>query len=149
MSNKVITILDDVAKVPEEVLKFLASPKGQLLETIGETALETALPQITGIINIFNKYATEAVKVETLSVASAAAPGTTSTQKAAAVVNDVGPEVLAFAQANGLAAPTAAELLQLNNLAVEFLQVFKPASSVPAPTASTIPATTVTAVKNK
>jgi hypothetical protein len=136
-----ITVLDDIAKAPGEVLKWLASPKGQAIEGIVETGLEVAIPQITGIVNIFNKYTTEAVKVQALAVASGAAAGSASTQKAAAVVNEVGPEVLAFAQANGLAAPTAAELLELNDLAVKFIQVFKPAAPV-------APITNVTAVKS-
>lgn len=154
---KAITILDDIAKAPGVVLKWLATPKGQALVTIGETALETAIPQLTGIVNVFNRYTTEAVKVQALSVAAGDTPGTNSTQKAAAVVNEVGPEVLSFAQANGMAAPTSAELLKLNDLAVEFMQVFKPASaatSTPAPVIPPTPipvdppVTTVTAVKS-
>jgi hypothetical protein len=139
--SEVITVLDDIAKAPGEVLKWLASPKGQAIKEIVETGLEVAIPQITGIVNIFNKYTTEAVKVQTLAVAAGTAAGTASTQKAAAVVNEVGPEVLAFAQANGLAAPTEAVLLELNDLAVKFIQVFKPAAPV-------APVTNVTAVKS-
>jgi hypothetical protein len=138
MASEVVTVLDDIAKAPGEVLKWLASPKGQAIEGIVETGLEVAIPQITGIVNIFNKYTTEAIKVQALAVASGATAGSASTQKAAAVVNEVGPEVLSFAQANGLAQPTAAELLELNDLAVKFIQVFKPAA----------PNTTVTAVKS-
>lgn len=136
-----VTVLDDIAKAPEEVLKWLASPKGQAIEGIVESGLEVAIPQITGIVNIFNKYTTEAVKIQTLAVAAGATAGSASTQKAAAVVNEVGPAVLSFAEANGLAEPTGAELLKLNDLAVEFIQIFKPK----APTA---PVTNVTAVKS-
>ncbi len=120
------SILGDIVKTPLTVLKWLASPTGQAVEGIVETDVEAIFPLATGVINIFNKYATEAIKVEALG--ASAGPGTVSTQKAAAVVNSVGPEVIAFAQANGLATPTAAELLTLNNLAVEFLNVFKPAA---------------------
>jgi hypothetical protein len=147
MSNKIVTILDDIAKAPEEVLAWLGSPTGEAVVSIGETALETALPQVTGIVNIFNKYLTEAIKVETISVAAATQPGTASVQKAQAVVADVGPQVIAFAEANGLATPTADEILKLNNLAVEFLQVFKPAPAAPTPTTAVVPETTVTDVK--
>lgn len=139
----VITLLDDLAKVPGKVLKWLATPMGQEVVTIGEAAAETIAPQITGVVNIFNRYITEAVKVQALAVASGAAAGTVSTQKAAAVVNTVGPEAISFAEQNGLAVPTADELLKLNNLAVEFMQVFKPAGVSTAP-----PPTVVTAVKS-
>lgn len=145
--NEAVTILDDIAKAPLEVLKFLASSKGQLIEGIVETGVETVLPQLTAAINIFNKYATEAVKVQTLSVSAAA--GSVSTQKAAAVVNSIGSEIISFAESNGLATPTGSELLELNDLVVKFMNVLKPAPATPAPTASTIPATTVTAVKTK
>lgn len=139
----VMSVLDKIAKAPLEVLKWLGTPAGQVVVGIGEAAVETAVPALTGVVNIFNKYLTEAVKVETLAVASGAAPGTTSIQKAAAVTNTVGPEVIAFAEANGLAVPTADEILKLNNLAVEFLQVFKP-KGVSTATEPTV----VTAVKS-
>jgi hypothetical protein len=127
----VMNLLDKIADVPGDVLKWLATPGGQALVGIGETALEVAVPQATGVVNIFNRYLAEEIKVQALAMAAGAAPGTASAQKAAAVVNAVGPEVLMFAEKNGLEPLTADELLKLNNLAVEFLQVFRP-KGVPA-----------------
>lgn len=140
------SILDDIAKAPLTVLKWLASPGGQALTGIVETGVETVFPLATGAINIFNRYVTEAIKVQALS--NGAAPGSVSTQKAAAVVNAIGPEIIAFAEANGMAAPTAAELLTLNNLAVQFLNVLRPAGTpAPATTSQTVGASTITATK--
>lgn len=140
------SILDDIAKAPLTVLKWLASPTGQALTGIVETGVETVFPLATGAINIFNKYVTEAIKVQALSVGAAA--GTVSTQKAAAVVNSIGPEIIAFAQASGMAAPTAAELLTLNNLAVQFLNTLRPAGTpAPATTSQTVGASTITTAK--
>lgn len=140
------TILDDIAKAPLTVLKWLASSQGQALTGVVETGVETVFPLATSAINIFNKYVTEAIKVQALSLG--AAPGSVSIQKAAAVVNSIGPEIVSFAQANGMAAPTAAELLTLNNLAVQFLNTLRPAGTpAPATTSQTVGASTITATK--
>lgn len=119
-------ILEGIGKAPLAILRLLASPMGQKAVAIGETIVETEFPLATGVINIMNKYASEIMKVQALG-AAAASSVVTNEAKAAAVVNEAGPVAIAFAQANGLATPTADELLKMNNLVVEFMNVFKPA----------------------
>jgi hypothetical protein len=129
------TVLEKIGEAPLEVLKFLATSKGQAVVAIGEELVETAAPMSTGIIDLLNKYGTEIIKAQALG-ATAAAGATTDTLKAAAVVNEVTPDVVSFAEQNGLATPTADEILKMNNLVVEFMSIFKPAATTTATTSS-------------
>lgn len=132
------SILNAIAHAPVDVLKWMATPKGKAAVGIIEAGIEIPFPLLTGAINIFNTFAGEAVKVETLAVAAGSSEGN-GTEKAAAVINDVTPEVLAFAEAHGLQQPTADEIKKMNDLAVEFLNLFKPKSSATPALAAAAP----------
>jgi hypothetical protein len=139
------SILDAIGHSAEAVLHFMGSQQGQTAVGLVETGIEIYAPAATGAINIFNKFATEAVKVQALGVAAGATAGS-NTQKAAAVIGTVGPEAIAFARANGLQDPTASDLQEMNDLAVKFMNLWKPKATA-APTGNIqtqIPASTAT-----
>jgi hypothetical protein len=116
----VTTILSDVVRGFEKV--FAVGTKVAIAE---EPLIDDLFP---GIAIIFNSIATEAGVVEAASAAAGAQSGT-GTQKAATVLTNVTPSVIATAQANGMATPTAAELEIASSAVVTFLNVFKPAAS--------------------
>lgn len=104
----------------KKVFGWLGSPTGQAIVATGEGIVETVFPAATGIINLINKWATEAIKVEGIAVAAGSGDGS-GTQKAAIVLNSLTPEVLDFAKANGLPAPTAATIASINTDIVSIL----------------------------
>lgn len=134
MSANFKSILSGVGHFAAAVLKWFGSPTGQLLTTATEAAVETWVPASAGAINLFNKFATEAIKVETLGVAAGVQAGQGSEQKAAAVISAVGSEAVNFAEKNGLETPTGDKLKRMNDLAVEWLNLFVPKNTLTAPT---------------
>lgn len=109
------TIGSDVAKV----FAWIGSPKGQSIIATGETAVETIAPQLTGLINLANSGLAEIVKIEALAAGAAAQNGT-GAQKLTAVIASTTPAILAYAEANGLPVPTAANIQNAVNGLVAF-----------------------------
>jgi hypothetical protein len=117
------SVLDKIGSGFKDVFEFLASSKGQAIVGAGEAVVESVLPGTAGFINLANNWLTEIVKSETLAAAAAAQTGTGS-QKAALVLSAVTPQALDFAKANGLPAPTAAQLQAANTALVAFANAF-------------------------
>ena len=124
------SILSTIGKDVKGVFAWIGSPAAQNIIKTGEAVVEAVYPPATAIIAIGNTFMTEAIKVEALAAAAGAQTGS-GTQKAAAVLNAATPQVLAFAQQYGLAAPTAEQLAQANNAIVAFLNAF-PGLATPA-----------------
>lgn len=100
------SVLATIGSDVHSVFAWLGSAKGQKTIAAAESAIEVVAPQITGIVNLFNSGLTEVIKIEALASAAGAQTGT-GIQKSAAVTSAITPTVLAYAQQNGLPAPTA------------------------------------------
>ena len=124
----------------KKVFGWVGSPKGQAIVAVVEGAAEDVFPAATGAINLLNSWGTEIFKVQSMAE-SAGATGS-NTQKAAAVLSTVTPQVLSFAQENGLPTPTAASIQKINDNIVEVLNLLTgvaPAPATPAPTPTPAP----------
>lgn len=108
----------------KKVLGWLASPKNQnIIRTgviVGESVINSAEPALAGLAPIVNGWMEEIFKAEALGQA-AGAGADTNTQKAAAVLSSVTPQVIAFATANKLSIPTGDKLQAANDALVAFL----------------------------
>ena len=130
------SILNTIGADVKKVFAWIGSPQEQSLIATGEAVVETVYPPATAIISIANTYLTEAIKAEALAAAAGVQNGS-GTQKAAAVLNAVTPQVIAFAQQYGLAAPTSAQLNAANTAIVAFLNAF-PGLATPAASTVTV-----------
>lgn len=117
------SVLNAVGGDVKKAFAWLGSPKGQAIVTAGEGLVEDVFPAATGAINLMNSWATELYKSEALATAAGEQAGS-GAQKAAMVLAAVTPQALAYAQANGLSAPTAAELALANQGLVQFFNAF-------------------------
>jgi hypothetical protein len=135
------SVLDKIGTDVKDVFNFLGSPKGQALVSAGEGLVETVLPGTAGAINLGNAWLQEIIKTQAIATAASAGTGS-STQKAAMTITAITPQALAFAQANGLPAPTATVIANANNALVAFLNAF-----TLAPETTTVPVTTVPVVQ--
>jgi hypothetical protein len=117
------SVLDKIGTDAKDVFAFLASPKGQAIVGAGEAVVEVAAPGTAGFINLANNWLTEIVKTETLATAANVGTGSDA-QKAALTLSAIVPQALSFAQANGLPAPTAAQLQAANTALVAFANAF-------------------------
>lgn len=104
----------------KDVFKWLGSAQGQKVIGTGEAIAETIYPGLTGIINIANNWLAEIIKAETLAAAAGQQDGS-GIQKAAIATSTITPQIVQFAQANGLPSPTATQILAANNALVAFL----------------------------
>lgn len=102
------------------VFKWLASPTGQRVIAVGEVGLELAVPGLTGIINIANRWMAEIFKTEALAAGAAQQTGS-GLDKAAITITVLTPEILAFAKQNGFAVPTADKIQKANDALVAFM----------------------------
>jgi hypothetical protein len=125
------SVLDKIGEDAKGVFAFLGSTKGQAVVTAGEGIVETVVPGTAGAINLFNNWLTEIIKTQALAAAAGAATGS-GAQKASMVLSAVTPQALAFAQANGVSAPTAATLNTINSLLVQALNAFTVAPATPS-----------------
>lgn len=121
----------------KKAFSWFASPKGQAVVQATEGLIEDVWPAATGLINIINVWGTEAIKTETLAAAATTGDGS-GLQKAAIVLSTVTPQVLAFAQENGLPTPTAATLSSVNDDIVAIIN--KLTGVTPVTAASTLQA---------
>lgn len=119
----------------KKVFTWLGTPKVQQAvvgaEALGEGVADIIDPALAGINPLINSWTQEIFKAEALAAAAGSQDGT-GTQKSAMVMNAVVPQVVQFAEANGLATPTGTDLDLANSLLVQFLNVFKPAAPAAA-----------------
>ena len=113
------TILSDVVKAFEKVFTV-----GEAIAVKEEPLIDGLFP---GIAPIFNTIVTEAGVIEAASAAAGKQTGS-GISKLSAVVANVTPSVVATAVANGMQAPTAAEISLAASFFVQGMQVFKPAT---------------------
>ncbi|WP_348269739.1 hypothetical protein P8936_16450 [Edaphobacter paludis] len=123
------SVLDKIGSGFKDVFDFLGSAKGQAIIRTGEGVVEAVEPGTKGIIDLANNWMTEIVKSQALAAAAQAGQGS-GPQKAAMVLSSVAPQAIAFAQANGLPAPTASQLALANTALVAFANAF---TESPAP----------------
>jgi hypothetical protein len=121
------TFLSTLGADAKKVFSWIGSSKGQSVITAGEAVAEAVAdgvdPGLAALNPLIASWTQEVFKVESLS-ASAGAQSGTGVQKAAAVTSTLTPAVVAFAQQNGLAAPTAAEINAATTALVTFLNAF-------------------------
>ena len=138
------SVLDKIGTDIKDVFTFLSSTKGAALVDDGEELLEAIVPGAEGAITLFQNWFTEIIKTQAIATAAGAQAGS-NTEKAALVLQAIGPQAIAFAQANGVSAPTAAELNTINTLLVQAFNTLgtkAAATTTPAATGTAIPATT-------
>lgn len=104
-----------------KVFSWAASPKGQAVVAAGEAVAETAFPVSVPIINLANAWFAKAYQVETLAVAANQATGT-GPDKAALAMQTITPQVLAYAQQEGVSPRTAAQIQAANDAIVAFIK---------------------------
>lgn len=104
----------------EKVFAWFGSPKGQAVVGAGEGVLETVVPASIPIVNLFNSWAAKAYNVEALAAAAGKATGS-GADKAVLAMTTVTPEVLQYAQAEGLPARTAAQIQAANDAVIAFI----------------------------
>ena len=133
------SVLSTIGKDVKGVFAFLGSSKGQAIIATGESLVEAVYPPLTSVINLANTWMVEIVKDEALAAAAGQQDGT-GAQKAAAVISTVTPAALAFAQTNGLPAPTAVQLEAANTALVAFLNAFGAGAAIAATPAAPVAA---------
>jgi len=133
-----MSFLSKVGSDFKAVFAFLGSPKAQPVEAAVEGVAET-IATVAGVgapvqagINLINNWLTEIVKAEALAAAAGQQTGS-GVQKAAAVMAEMTPQVLTFATAQGLPAPTAAMIATINTSLVAALNTL--GADAPAPAA--------------
>lgn len=135
-----VSVLKHIGMAPVEVLKWLGSPKGQVVSTEVEQALEIPFPLLTGFFNLFNIGVKKVFTIEALGAATLANTPGSSEIKAAAVVEDLTPLALQFAKENGLPAPTVEQIQDFVNHLVgagnAFLGPAKASTVYPVPVIS-------------
>lgn len=104
-----------------KVFSWAASPKGQAVVATGEAIVETAFPVSVPIINLANAWFAKAYQVETLAVAAGQSQGT-GPDKAALAMQTITPQVLAYAQQEGVSPRTAAQIQAANDAIVAFIK---------------------------
>ena len=114
-----------------KVFAWAGSDKGQSVIGTGEAILEAVLPITIPIVALFNSWFKKAYTVEGLAVAAGQSKGT-GADKAALALGTIVPEVIAYAQAEGLSPRTAEQIKAANDAVVAFINAM---TQDPAPTA--------------
>ena len=129
------TFLSKVGADFKKVFAFLGTPKVQSAivagEALGEGIAHAFNPGLAVFDPLISNWTQEIFKAEALAAAAGQQSGS-GPQKAAMVLNTLTPQVVTFAEQNGLAIPTGNNLNLANSLLVQFLQVFKPADTTVA-----------------
>lgn len=107
----------------KRVFSWIGSPKGQALISTGEAIATSIDPGLAGIFSLANSWMNKVLTTESLAAAAAQQTGS-GTQKAAAVMVAMGPEISKY-----FPTATATEIANANNAIVAFLQAF---NTVPA-----------------
>ena len=131
-----MSFLSTVGKDFKAVFTWLGSTNGQAVVGSVEAGVEIAVPAITPAITLINSWMAEAIKVETLANAASSAAGT-GTQKAAAALSTMTPQVVAWAAANGYAIPNSTQISAINTAVVNVLNLLGASSTPTAPATST------------
>lgn len=105
----------------EKAFAWFGSPKGRAVVAAGEAVAETVAPATAPIVALFNAWAAKAYNVEALAVAAGQASGT-GPQKAVLAIQTVVPEVLQYAQEEGVGARTATQIQTANDAVVAFIK---------------------------
>ena len=117
------------------VFAWLGTPKAQAGivagEALGEGVVDAFNPALAALNPLINNWTQEIFKAESLAAAAGVQDGT-GEQKAAMVLGSMTPQVVQFAEQNGLSVPIGADLTLANSLLVQFLNVFQ-AAPVAAP----------------
>ncbi len=111
-----------------DVFKWLGTPKAQAgivaAEVLGETVAHAFNPALAALDPLISTWTMEIFKAQALAAAAGAADGS-GAQKAAMVLGSMTPQVIAFAEANKLPAPTGAKLQAANDALVAFLNALE------------------------
>lgn len=128
-----MSILSSIGSETKKVFEWIGSPKGQAIITTGEGIVEDIDPPLTGLINLANLGLAEIVKVEALAASASQQTGS-GPLKLIAVTEALTPQILDYAQKNGLSTPTAAQIQAAINGLVAFGNALEAAPvATPAP----------------
>lgn len=115
----------------EKAFAWFGSPKGQAVIASGETAVEDIVPASVPLVNLFNSWAQKAYNIESIAVAAGKQTGT-GVDKAAAVTTAILPDVLTYAEQDGMSERTAAQITAANSAVVAFINAMtQPATPTP------------------
>lgn len=135
-----MSILSSIGSETKKVFEWIGSPKGQAVITTGEGIAEDIDPPLTGLINLANTGLAEIVKVEALAAGASQQAGS-GPLKLIAVTEALTPQILDYAQKNGLPAPTSAQIQAAINGLVAFGNALEAAPvATPTPTPVSTPA---------
>ena len=104
----------------ESIFSWMTSPKGQQVIATGEAIVEAVVPVSIPLIDLFNEWAKKAFTIEALAVSASQSTGS-GTDKEALAIASITPQVLAYAQQEGLSPRTAAQIQAANTALVAFI----------------------------
>lgn len=104
----------------EKAFAWFGSAKGQAVVAAGEAVVESVVPASTPIVNLFNAWAQKAYTIEALASAAGKSTGT-GVDKAELAIKTVTPQVLQYAQQEGLPQRTAAQIQAANDAVIKFI----------------------------
>lgn len=113
-----MSFLSTIGKDIKGVFSWLGSAKGQAVVQEAGQVVSAIDPALSGIVTLAEGWITKAIAYEALAVAAGSTPGS-DTQKAAAVISEMGPVVAQY-----FPAATAAQLNNANTAIVAFLNAF-------------------------
>src|SRR5580693_1962177 len=120
-----MSILRSIGSETRKVFEWIGSPKGQAVISTGEGLVEDVDPPLTGLLSLANLGLAEIVKVEALAAGASQQSGS-GPIKLIAVAQALTPQILAYAQKNGLATPTSAQIQAAINGLVAFGNALEP-----------------------
>jgi len=137
-----MSILSSIGSETKKVFEWIGSPKGQAVITTGEGLVEDVDPPLTGLINLANLGLAEIVKVEALAAGASQQTGS-GPLKLIAVTEALTPQILDYAQKNGLSTPTSAQIQAAINGLVAFGNALEAApAAAPVATPVAVPVAT-------
>lgn len=104
----------------EKAFAWFGSPKGKVVVAAGEGLLEAAVPATIPAVDLFNIWAQKAYTVESLAVVAGKSTGT-GADKADLAISSITPDVLQYAQQEGLSTRTAAQIQAANAAVITFI----------------------------
>lgn len=113
-----MSFLATVAKDAKAVFNWLASPRGQAVIATGGAVAVAVDPALAGIVGLVESWITKVITTETIAAAAGVQNGT-GTQKAAAVIAALQPEIAKY-----FPNATAVQIQNANAAVVAFLNAF-------------------------
>jgi hypothetical protein len=113
-----MSFLSSVGHGFKAVFDWLASPKGQAVLVTGGAVISTIDPALAGIVGLAESWIQKVITTETIAAAAGAQQGS-GTQKAAAVISAMQPEIAKY-----FPTATATQIEQANASIVAFLNAF-------------------------